>query len=232
MLKNKGFATKFESFFFGSVSTLVLVGFYLAIVDESVFRNFYVMEDGLIEWLTVIALAAGASISFRRLVLLRSEKTYLFLGFLGACSLVFLFGAGEEISWGQRIFNLETPEGLKSINAQGELNLHNIRVGKVKINKLVFGLILGILIGIYLSLVPLLYAKSPKAKRIMDSCAVPIPRPIHIICFILLFFITAQTPSGKRGEIREFLGASVFLSILLSPANREIFEHENKKEQE
>lgn len=40
--------------------------------------------------------------------------------------LIFLVGAGEEISWGQRIFLIETPQYLKEINSQGEINFHNI----------------------------------------------------------------------------------------------------------
>jgi hypothetical protein len=32
----------------------------------------------------------------------------------------------EEISWGQRIFGFATPEAVKNINSQKELNIHNI----------------------------------------------------------------------------------------------------------
>ena len=39
----------------------------------------------------------------------------------------FLLLAGEEISWAQRIFDIETPSTLERINAQKELNLHNLR---------------------------------------------------------------------------------------------------------
>ena len=51
-------------------------------------------------------------------------RMLLLLGF----ALLFFFAAGEEISWGQRIFNVATPETLKAINAQGELNVHNINI--------------------------------------------------------------------------------------------------------
>ncbi len=40
----------------------------------------------------------------------------------------FVFAAGEEISWGQRIFGFETPSYLREINLQNEFNLHNIEV--------------------------------------------------------------------------------------------------------
>lgn len=46
---------------------------------------------------------------------------------------LFFFAAGEEISWGQRIFNVETPESINAVNTQGEINVHNLSFGGVKI---------------------------------------------------------------------------------------------------
>ena len=43
-------------------------------------------------------------------------------------ALLFFFGAGEEISWGQRIFGFKTPASLAQVNKQDELNLHNLSV--------------------------------------------------------------------------------------------------------
>lgn len=43
-------------------------------------------------------------------------------------ALILFFGAGEEISWGQRIFGIETPELLQKDNAQDEINIHNLKV--------------------------------------------------------------------------------------------------------
>lgn len=54
------------------------------------------------------------------------------LAYLGL-ALLFLFGAGEEISWGQRIFDVHTPDALNAINVQGETNIHNIAVFEYQI---------------------------------------------------------------------------------------------------
>lgn len=48
------------------------------------------------------------------------QLVYLGLAFL------FFFGAGEEISWGQRILGFETPESISQVNRQEEFNLHNL----------------------------------------------------------------------------------------------------------
>jgi hypothetical protein len=83
-------------------------------------------EDALLEWLQFL-LIFPSSILFG-LVSQRIFKRgwravgvlYLLVA-LGAC-----FVAGEEISWGQRIFGWSTPETLGAINAQNETTLHNI----------------------------------------------------------------------------------------------------------
>lgn len=41
--------------------------------------------------------------------------------------LFFIFVAGEEISWGQRILGFETPEAVMAENLQGETTLHNLK---------------------------------------------------------------------------------------------------------
>lgn len=65
------------------------------------------------------------------------EKTWFSLVkqlvYLGLAAL-FFFGAGEEISWGQRILGFQTPQSLTEVNRQEEFNLHNLTV--LETNKL------------------------------------------------------------------------------------------------
>jgi hypothetical protein len=49
-------------------------------------------------------------------------KQLIYLGL----ALLFFFGAGEEISWGQRILGFQTPQSLSQVNRQKEFNLHNL----------------------------------------------------------------------------------------------------------
>jgi hypothetical protein len=48
--------------------------------------------------------------------------------------------AGEEVSWGQRILGLQTPETLAEINRQDELTLHNIDDVRVALEFVLIGL--------------------------------------------------------------------------------------------
>jgi hypothetical protein len=49
-------------------------------------------------------------------------KQTLYLGL----AVLFFFGAGEEISWGQRILGFATPDTISQVNRQEEFNLHNL----------------------------------------------------------------------------------------------------------
>jgi len=90
-------------------------------------------EDHYFENVGAISLFVASIIFFYTFFL--SRKTQLSgrifwvkqLVYLGL-ALLFLFGGGEEISWGQRIFNLKTPDALNEINAQGEITVHNISI--------------------------------------------------------------------------------------------------------
>lgn len=55
----------------------------------------------------------------------------------------FFVVAGEEISWGQRIFGFKTPENYAKMNTQHELTLHNYGpiFGKVYMVYMYFGLV-------------------------------------------------------------------------------------------
>lgn len=67
---------------------------------------------------------------------------------LSLLGLAFLFfvAFGEEISWGQRIFGWGTPDSLKSLNDQGETNLHNLSTADTNLLFQVFWLVMGVLI--------------------------------------------------------------------------------------
>jgi hypothetical protein len=56
------------------------------------------------------------------LIYIKNSKNWWYL----AVSLLLFALAGEEISWGQRIFSIASPAWEMKDNVQGELNLHNI----------------------------------------------------------------------------------------------------------
>ena len=80
-------------------------------------------EDGPLEWMQFIEYALSSLLAF--LIFLRQKNKdintfiWLLIAFLS-----FLI-AGEEISWGERIFGYSI-ESIKELSMQGETNLHNL----------------------------------------------------------------------------------------------------------
>lgn len=92
-------------------------------------RNWYmylIKEDGVVEWATALAFLGAAgfalSLAFR---LWRGEQKVLgaLYGFLAAGMFLAML---EEISWGQRILGLETPEFFVENSTKEEINIHNL----------------------------------------------------------------------------------------------------------
>ena len=213
-----------ERIIFSIVFFLVVIGVILSRVNVAFFEGFYVLEDGFIEWLTIVALLCGAFLCFYRAFKLKSKRNVMFLFVTVLVGLVLLFGAGEEISWGQRIFDIESSEFFTKYNAQREINIHNLIFKGTKINKLVFGTLLGACIAAYFLILPIVYRKSSRINGLVDRIAIPIPRVFHILSYIILVILVELVDSSKKGELLEFGGCWIFLLMIFNPYNREIFK--------
>jgi len=221
--------TRIESFFYAILFQFVLFGLYFAHNNNEYFESVFVVEDGLVEWLTVCWLMATAFLCLKRFVTLQGKRPKFFLAMLLVFSALFIFGAGEEISWGQRIFNVQSSDFFQTHNAQGETNLHNLVVSGKKINKMIFGVALGIIIGIYTLLLPTLARKYKPVMKLVQKFAVPIPRGRHVLAYLLLFLFVEINPSAKRGELIEFGGTLIFFLIFFNPWNRRAFTIEQNQ---
>jgi hypothetical protein len=76
-------------------------------------------EDHFFEWLTPIFFLMTSVVFF--LIFIKTKNAFFLI-----LAIVMFIGAGEEISWGQRILGFKTPEALEKINVQGEFTFHNI----------------------------------------------------------------------------------------------------------
>lgn len=212
-------------------AVVAVAGTVLSHAAPTYFTETFVVEDGFVEWLTVVALVASAVLMLGRAWQLRRVRTPLFLFVTVMAAAVFLFGAGEEISWGQRIFSVETPEWLAERNKQSEMNLHNLVIGGHSINKLVFSKLLGVVLLVYLLVVPALHRRSPVWAARIDRLGVPLPRTWHIVVWIAVLLLTeVAVGTGKRGELREFLLTTILFVQLLRPANGWIYDRDRRLE--
>lgn len=137
------------------------------LVSRDLFRA-VTAEDSLLEWIQVAALLVTV-VALGRLTVLLVRDGERARGLLfGTLALGAFFVAAEEVSWGQRIIGLVTPDELDAINKQGELNLHNIETLE---KAFYFG---ELVVGVFAVLVPILYA----ARRM------PFDRIRHVWLFI------------------------------------------------
>ncbi|MCB0000015.1 MAG: hypothetical protein KDE56_29830 [Anaerolineales bacterium] len=112
------------------LALLVVASYGILLVGQTAL-DWLIKEDGLIESVgTVGYFVAGLfflGVWWQR----RREKRPFFwfkqLAYIGLAAML-IFVAGEEISWGQRIFNFDTPDDLREINTQDEFNFHNLEV--------------------------------------------------------------------------------------------------------
>lgn len=110
--------------FFGSTAYLA-AAVVVSLFPRDVFAKFS-KEDHLVENLQFIILVLGALWSFqvaKRFYKLGSKiNAALFL----LATMTFIFIAGDEISWGQRVLHIATPRPYAEINDQQEITLHNL----------------------------------------------------------------------------------------------------------
>jgi hypothetical protein len=210
------------------VTLMLVAGFVLFSTNLHLFMR-YTVEDGLVEWLTVFGLLLGSGVCFYRFVKLRQKKNGIFLLVTLLLGIMLFIVAGEEISWGQRIFGIQSSEFFKENNSQGETNLHNMVVGGVKVNKVVFTFGLIAALGIFLLVVPYLYRRNEGIKRWADNWGILIPQTYQVIAFLLLFAITESLQHEKNAELLECGGALLFFLIVRYPLNAPVYRTGNKK---
>jgi hypothetical protein len=211
------------------VWALVLLGLYLSYADPDYFRNQYTVEDGLLEWATVAALVTAMIVCGKRLFLLWNVRKPRFRAMVCFLALACLFGAGEEISWGQRLFGFTSPAYFAERNSQQEVGLHNLKVNidgrSIKLNKLIFGVGLALSMSIYLFVMTPLYRKHSGFADWLDSMAIPMPRNYQLISYLLLIVVVELLiDSSKRGEITEFAGSFIFMLNVVFPYNQRCFD--------
>jgi hypothetical protein len=206
-----------------SVAIILIVGYILFYTNVHNFEA-YVHEDGVVEWLTVVGLLAGCFVCLYRFVKLFKHKRGWFLTVTFILMILLFFVAGEEVSWGQRIFGLKTPEFFMEDNAQHEINFHNLVIDGVKLNKVIFSFGLIAALVVYLGIMPILYYKNRKIKNFIDASGVPVPQLYQIISFLLLFIITSLLHHEKNSELLECGAAFLFFLIVLAPKNVSIFK--------
>ena len=176
------------------------------------------LEDGPFEYATALLyLVTGVLfvLFLRRSEFLRTHPTRWRYALTVTWAVVCFVIAGEEISWGQRILDLDTPEAWGAINEQNELTLHNLTVidqtfgGQHRLQSLMM-----FVIGLGMPL----FARLQVGARLLRSFALPVPPLRYISLFVGAYFFGRHyfpAIGNSALEVREFLMALGMLCFAL-----------------
>lgn len=187
----------------------------------------YTKEDGLIEWGTAAAFV-GCGVLAGGLAWLSRGSSRRQRICLAVFALLCLAAAGEELSWGERIFGVVAPEAMR---ARGQVvrfghkgvSLHNVAFDlwgvKFSVGGVLFKLPLlagGFFHGV---LLPTALRRGKLwARRFVDKLGLFVPSiPLGTVMFlgIVVFFFRSPWPYSEAQECREFWVPTVYFLILL-----------------
>jgi hypothetical protein len=208
-----------QQLIWGTIASILILGIFIILAEtDPTSLQTLCMEDGPIEYLTAFLFGLSSLAFFltmKRSLFLRERKEWWrYFMILSWALLMFIF-MGEEISWGQRIFNFRTPESISVSNEQNEFNIHNISV----VNSFLGGKyrylsIMIITIGILLPLLSL----NIFGRQVIQNLFLPVS-PICYMGFFIGSYVFGKYYHSFLGnsaaEIREFLmSVAMFLFAL------------------
>lgn len=194
-------------------------------------------EDRLIENLTFLALISAGCIILSKLYRDYKQLDSMPALYLLALGLACLAGGLEEVSWFQRVLNIETPE-LFSGNLQKETNLHNFASNQVEVALFTLASVLFVLMPFLkwtnLPLIPSLRPYFPSVNLVLfgglmsamnhDLWNIPITQ--------LSFAVSVILVGGLKGQMRHatitlVAMVTVQATLILWPRNMDLMPSRN-----
>lgn len=168
---------------------------YTPLIMHEKILDAFVREDHIFETLTFVYFIVIGILFLYAFLRIRSKTNHNNLYWLSQLSLLglallFFVGAGEEISWGQRLFKIETPTAIKEINAQEELTIHNLNIfqGEEAIMPLDLSQLSTAFIFIFGLIIPLLCNISKKSRTFFSRIMPIMPLTIGYLFIVNYLF--------------------------------------------
>lgn len=206
------------SCFLAIIAGLFSTALVFQAIDKDMLHSF-IIEDHFLEWFGFFVLFTGFVFTGYYFIQIakQEKKPFPLKGLTLFClSAAFLFGAMEEISWGQRVFDVESGEFFKANNAQAETNFHNMVVGGVKLNKLIFGKFMFVFLLIHNIFWPLAIRKWEKAKALHDKIGNFVPPWPQVIVFVIAALLVKLVDHSRHNELNEVTGSLHYLVSVIA----------------
>ena len=173
---------------------IFLVLTFLPLVGSEKTLDAFVREDGIFEDLTVLYLLGNFIVFGAALIYFRPSSWLMKLSLLGL-ALLFFFGAGEEISWGERIFEWHDHNLIKDLNVQQELTIHNLKYfqGEESVLPVSFSQLFTLFVFVMMVVIPLGCLLFPKVRQFVVTRFPILPWQFGIL-FVLVFLAQKIMP--------------------------------------
>lgn len=214
LIINSNFITlrkNFKILLFLSPAIVFLYFLMVRLLPNDIFMEM-VKEDRLVENSQFFVLFFSAILSGATAKILLNKNRAL-AAFYIIATLGLIFIAGDEISWGQRLFGVETPQNISQVNSQQETNIHNLYP------VLPFTRLFYILLGFYGAFSHFLL---PALKNVTYRDFFIVPNYLFLYFFPigfynLLFTDELKRPFGEWSEVTElyfYAGMLVFITFI------------------
>ncbi len=178
----------------------------------------YIREDGPVEYPTALFLFFSSLVCLYRVFQYSKMKRPLWVLTWAVLAFLFFFAAGDEISWGQRIFGIESGDFFQQHNIQSETNLHNLTVKGYNLNIVIFFRLMFVVLITYFLFSRLMVWKIPFIRNLVNKFQVPLPKIQHIIIMVVATLMILLIHLVRESELHELSFAFVFFLIFLNPA--------------
>jgi len=174
------------------------------------------VEDGIVEWTQFLAFALTAGLlGYVTIDRYKNGGMRLEVLVLGGLAALVALAALEEISWFQRILQIQSPEFFQQNNRQSETNLHNLGFGKESLHKAVL-LKLIVIAGLTHNLIlPLLARKRPAIRTFVERFGLylpPLAASVPYLILVILSHLLVEHP--RKGELGEMFGAVHYMATV------------------
>lgn len=208
------------TFFLWLIAAITL--FSLVFVFKKDIYASITLEDSFVEYVGFLLLlitgvflvAAGVT------ALIEKKRKFYACILLIIVGLLFFSASLEEVSWGQRLFGFATPDYLRDINGQNELNVHNIdkKFFDRLVDRTTILFVLFSTLMILLKRPSVLGIKLPDAHIIMAFAILPFYHQynqVHLDFYHLLYIpiLYLAVRSFAKVNHKEFISAMLTLTV-------------------
>ena len=164
-------------------------------------------EDGWIENLQLVVMIVGIVMSVYIARKLYRENLKLWAVLYGLFAVALFFLAGEELSWGQRIFGISTPSWFISHNRQQQLTVHNLWSVQANLARLRWG------IPFLLTGLSLAYAALGKKRIERWRAYLWMPHPVLLPLWLCYVSYNVVRPIYARTSPEQFYARDAMLKL-------------------